>query len=112
MWANWHGQRNAAVKGRHAAVMRILSCGHWRGPHFKLLRGEHLRGLGEIRITGEVQWRLIGHRDMNRDSFTLVMICQHKDSVYQPRDAFDVAAKRWRQLQSGLVGVKLHAYPC
>jgi hypothetical protein len=111
MWTVWHSQQNGEIKGRHATVMRFLTAGHWLKPHFKSLQGKHLKGLGEIVIGSGVQWRLFGHRDVAQDTFTLLVICNHKDGVYKPVNAFDTAIERWKEMQKGLDGIVLNDHP-
>lgn len=111
MWTEWHGQQNGAVRGRHAAVLRFLIAGHWKEPYYKLLKGKPYKGLGEIRIRGDVEWRLIGHREQSSDTFTVVMICNHKGTVYQPHDALLTAVRKWKEMENGLEGDKLDVHP-
>jgi hypothetical protein len=99
------------VKARHAVVMRFLSAGSWGIPHYKPLKGKALKGLGEIIVGAGVEWRLIGHRDQSLDSFTVLIICNHKSQIYKPADAFETAAARWKEMRNGLQGVRLDAHP-
>ena len=111
MWTLWYSQQNQSVKARHAVAMRFLVAGHWAMPHYRPLQGKDFRGLGEIRVGGDVEWRLVGHRDTQHDAYTVVVICNHKGRVYQPTDALATAARRWREMQNGLVGVRLNVHP-
>jgi hypothetical protein len=109
MWTKWHSAQDDAVKGKHATAMRFLTAGHWKEPHFKPLGGK-AKGLSEICIHSEVQWRLIGYRS-EKETFTVLVICNHKNRVYDPKDAFKTAAKRWKLMKDGLVGVSLNVHP-
>ena len=80
--------------------MRSLSAGHWQRPHYRELTGAH-KGLGEIKISAEVEWRLIGQRDKQENSFTVLVICFHKDQNYSPKDALGTALRRWREIKNG-----------
>jgi len=100
LWAHWLAQQSKRVQAKHAAVMRFLAAGHWQRPHYRKLVGAH-RGLGEIRISADVEWRLIGRRDENGESFTVLLICNHKNQNYTPRDALDTALRRWREIKNG-----------
>lgn len=111
MWNAWFCVQDGAVRGRHATAMRFLSAGHWGKPHFKRLKGKHLKGLSEIIVGSGVEWRLIGHWDSAASTFTLTMICNHKDRVYKPTDAFEVAMDRWKAMKNGLQGITLDAHP-
>jgi len=57
------------------------------------------------------EWRLIGYRDAQKDTYTIVMICNHKGHVYQPADALATAARRWKEMQNGVQGIKLSVHP-
>ena len=112
MWTAWHERQDKAVKGRHKTVMRFLTGGTWERPHFKALHGKKYKGLSEIIVGSGVEWRLIGNRNSGEDTFTIVMICNHKGAVYKPTDALDTAAERWKEMQDGLLGIELDDPPC
>ena len=76
-----------------------------------MLRGGHLKGLGEIIIKTDVQWRLIGRYERSNETFTLTMICYHKERVYIPHDALEIAMERWKEMKNGLKGIMLNAHP-
>ena len=80
--------------------MRFLAAGNWQRPHYRELTGA-CQGLGEIRVSAEVEWRLIGRRDTAEDSFTVLIICRHKDRNYDPRDALETAMRRWHEIENG-----------
>lgn len=111
MWTAWLRAQNVAVKARHAVVMRFLIAGHWQRPHFRPLTGRHVKGLGEIRVGAEVEWRLIGNRNATADTFTLLVICNHKEGIYKPHDTFETAMQRWKEMRGGLKGIELNAHP-
>ena len=90
--------------------MRFLSDGHWQRPHYRELTGKP-QGLGEIRISAEVEWRLIGRRDEAEDSFTLLIICHHKGKAYTPTNALDTALARWREIENGLERIERNDPP-
>ncbi len=110
LWAHWFAQQRKRAQARHATVMRFLSAGHWKAPHYRDLVGEH-QGLGEIKISAEVEWRLIGRRDQQEDSFTLLIICHHKGKVYTPTNALDTALARWRKVEIGLKRIERNDPP-
>jgi hypothetical protein len=111
MWTAWHRLQDGAVRAKHATAMRFLTAGIWKMPHYRPLTGKHVKGLGEIRVRGDVQWRLIGFRDTGKDTFTIVMICNHKGGVYKPVDAFEISADRRKEMLNGLRGVALNVHP-
>lgn len=110
LWACWFAQQSKRAQAKHATVMRFLSAGHWKAPHYRDLVGEH-QGLGEIKISAEVEWRLIGRRDQQEDSFTLLIICHHKGKVYTPTNALDTALARWRKVEIGLKRIERNDPP-
>jgi hypothetical protein len=44
-------------------------------------------GLVEIKIKASKQWRILGYTGPVRHEFTLTMICNHKDNIYEPPEA-------------------------
>lgn len=99
LWEHWFGCQSRKVQAKHAVAMRFLSDGYWKRPHYRDLAGQH-QGLGEIKVSAEVEWRLIGRRDKKQDSFTVLVICFHKDKNYTPRDALDTALRRWGEIEN------------
>ncbi len=110
LWAHWLARQSKRAQAKHAVVMRFLSDGHWQSPHWRALVGAY-QGLGEIRIAADRQWRLIGRREEAENAFTLLMICYHKDKVYDPRDALETALRRWREIENGLERTARHDHP-
>ena len=110
LWARWFAQQSKRAQAKHATVMRFLSDGHWQRPHYRELTGKP-QGLGEIRVSTEVEWRLIGRRDEAEDSFTLLIICHHKGKVYTPTNALDTALARWREIENGLERIERNDPP-
>jgi hypothetical protein len=58
-----------------------------------------------------VEWRLIGRRDQQEDSFTLLIICHHKGKVYTPQNALETASRRWREVENGLERIERNDPP-
>ena len=58
-----------------------------------------------------MEWRLIGRRDQQEDSFTLLLICYHKGKVYTPTNALDTALARWRKVEIGLKRIERNDPP-
>ena len=106
-WSTERGREGAARRGPE-----ILNRGALEGAVLQAPQRQALQGLGrEIRIRGDVEWRLIGHREQSSDTFTVVMICNHKGTVYQPHDALLTAVRKWKEMENGLEGDKLDVHP-
>lgn len=87
-------------------VSYLAGCAHrheWREPHAKQLRGPV--ELYEIRFKDKHRAaRALGFFGPEPGLFTITLICHHKDRVYTPRDAIEIADKRRRQLIGGEAG--------
>jgi hypothetical protein len=70
----------------------------WTEPHAKKIGGD----LVEIILKTKVQHRLFGfYWPKGRFNFTFLLPCTHKGSVYDPKDAFDTAETRIKELKKG-----------
>jgi phage-related protein len=100
LWSRWYCEADDSIRGRHDVVFDFLEVrngGQWREPHTKKLG----KGIIEIRITGDVQHRLLGFFGPKKDEFTFVLACTHKQNVYTPKNAKATAAKRKRAIEAG-----------
>ena len=73
----------------------------WRMPNYRpSLKG--YRGLGELRWASEnKQHRLVGY--LKAGVFFALVGCTHKQQIYSPRDALDMAEKRKKEITDGKV---------
>ena len=82
---------------KHLAVSPMPE---WHEPHGKKLTDED--PLYEIRYQAfQRQERALGYFDDATHTFVIVLICNHKDRVYRPPDAFDSAHERIAWIRSG-----------
>ena len=83
------------VRAKHDVTMRFLEAGNWSRPHFRSLT--NYDGLGEIRISAQLEHRLIGVSRYRWDSdFTVLISCTHKGKKYDPQDALNTAYDRYK----------------
>lgn len=84
---------------------------NWEVPQineFGRLQGKKWKPLGEVRWkTANVQHRIFGYFGAD-GVFILLIGATHKQRVYQPRNALDDAAKRYRQVERGEVETSDH----
>jgi putative component of toxin-antitoxin plasmid stabilization module len=111
IWHRWfrlRAERDDRLMDNHAAVLaRLDQRQAWGPPDVKPLSGK----LREIRLSGDVEWRLLGGFGHERGSFVIVLICNHKQRRYDPPDALKTAAKRLREIQRDPKKVRLSARP-
>jgi hypothetical protein len=108
-WHRWYHERDDAVQGKHDAIFGFLevSPAHLWRPHTKKINDDII----EVRIHGTVQHRLFGFFGPQREQFTFVIFCTHKQKVYDPPDAKRTAAKRKREIEKGRLNVHLCKRP-
>ena len=102
-WDRWYWRNSEAVRGKFEQVFETLednSVWHQTG-HYKPLKNSD--GLGEVRFHQEVPWRFLGFFGLERQEFTITMICYHKEDDYDPRDALKTGVKRMKAIKSGKV---------
>lgn len=68
-------------------------------PHYRLL--DDMGGLGEVRLQGNVAWRIFGFRRTFEDEreFVITNIGNHKGKIYKPKKVLEQAAKRMKEIQ-------------
>jgi hypothetical protein len=112
LWQTWYDGLDGDTKGRHDVALDFLEVREnhewYNTPHFGELVPDE--GIYEIRIRGKIQWRLAGYFSPNKE-FTIVLICNHKQNVYNPRNAKKTAVKRRKQIESGSKTRKLCVRP-
>ena len=85
---------------RAVAHLAVRSIDHWHDPQAKKLKGHD--GMFEIRFkAGRAATRALGFFGPAPGSFTITLIATHKQNVYNPRSAFDIAARRFEQIKAG-----------
>lgn len=106
LWKRWYDDQSDRVQARHDAVIRILkTLNPWRNPYFHPLGN---KGIGQIILKTDVQWRVLGFHSADRTEFTVVYTCYHKGDVYTPRDAQMTAETRMNEILGDLTRRK----PC
>lgn len=101
LWAAWYAAQSSKVRAKHDVVLEFLEQrlgSLWRLPHADLL-GD---GLIEIRITGDVQWRVLGFFGPSKFDFTVVLVCYHKGRVYTPKSAIKTAKRIMAEIETDL----------
>jgi hypothetical protein len=96
LWSEWYHEQSKAVQAKHDSAFEFLEARlEWTEPKFKHLKGKYA-GLGEVRLQGDVQWRIFGFRRTHQNvrEFVVTHTGSHKGNVYQPKDVLDTALKR------------------
>lgn len=98
LWAVWYRDQSERVQAKHDSVFRLLEQQNsWGGPHVKKLRGKNYKGLFEVILNTEKQWRIFGFYEPGR-VFVIAAIGHHKDSYY-PKDIMDIARARMAEIK-------------
>jgi hypothetical protein len=102
-WRAWYDGQLPAVQGRHDNVFRFLEVRNtWGEPHAK-----RIDDFVEVILTTKVQHRMLGFFwPREPHCFTFLLPCTHKDKVYKPKNAFETAGVRMRELQNGSTWMK------
>ena len=107
LWSDWYHKRDEQTKAQHDQVWEMLE---QRGSHqWEIPWAKHLgESLIEIRVSGNVQWRILGYYGPKgeRKAFTILLICNHKQNIYQPHDAINTARKRLKMVEQNNSMVK------
>jgi hypothetical protein len=92
LWHDWFSQADEAAQACHEVRFSFMETRpqiEWR--HYTRALGG---GLIEIKIPGDVQWRLLGFFGPGANRFTFVLACHHKQKRYYPhQDAIKLAKK-------------------
>ena len=103
LWQAWYDSCDDATKASHDYALEFLEVREhhdWIGtPHFGPLVPQ--KGIYEIRLPGKIKWRLLGYFGPRPAQFTVVLICNHKGPVYEPKDSRKTAVKRKGDIESG-----------
>lgn len=115
IWSAWYSQADQRSRGQHDdrfEALEVREAYEWREPLSKALKGNS-KALVEIRVTGDVEWRLLGYFGPKgeRHVFTFLLICHHKGKIYAPPDALKTAVKRMKAIEAGKAKVRRCARP-
>ncbi len=103
LWKVWYDGVDGRVRAAHDVAVDYLlqrEQHEWqKTPYFGPLVPKE--GIYEIRIRGNVQWRLAGYFGPGQKEFTIVLACTHKQQIYDPPDAKETAVKRKKQIDKG-----------
>jgi hypothetical protein len=101
MIQEWYGRRDADVRADFDTTLNNLSIApEWRD----MKEFKHLghKGLCEVRFTtANVQYRVLGFFGPGERTFSPYAGATHKQRVYNPPNAFDLAIKRRNGLKNG-----------
>lgn len=98
LWQRWYDS-NPNYQGKHDSVFRIIEHhDQWREPYTKILKD----GLVEVRITGDVQWRIFGFFSKTRREFIVVSTGYHKGQIYDPRNIIKKSIVIKNDIKSGI----------
>ncbi|MGA3077552.1 MAG: type II toxin-antitoxin system RelE/ParE family toxin [Bryobacteraceae bacterium] len=103
MIQEWYKHRDPSVRADFDTTLNNLSIApapDWRNmKEFKHLGRE---GLCEIRFaTANVQYRVLGFFGPGKNTFSLYVGATHKQRIYNPPDAFDLAIKHRNSVKNG-----------
>ena len=99
LWDRWYAAQNKQVRARHDTVLRMLaSITIWQDPFFHGLGG---KGIEQILIHKDRQWRILGYRNGSLTEFTVVGTCYHKDNRYYPQEAPRTAERIMNEILKG-----------
>ncbi|WP_419906866.1 type II toxin-antitoxin system RelE/ParE family toxin [Hoeflea sp.] len=101
LWSAWYSDQSEAVRAKHDTAFEFLEARiEWDMPRYRKLQNH--RGLGEVRLHGNVQWRIFGfcHTEQNDRQFVVLAIGNHKQQRYSPQDVLKTAAKRMNEVRN------------
>jgi hypothetical protein len=99
LWARWYKSCDRKTKAAHDAYLEALEvreAHEWTKPFARHLK----KGLFEIYVKSDVQWRLFGYFGRNH-KITIVLIGYHKDKIYKPPNAIEKARALKAAIESG-----------
>lgn len=97
MWQRWFDGTPDA-QGSHTAIFDGLEQRlQWQEPWSKVL--DKNNKIIEVRITGPIQWRVLGFYGDKRNEFVVVAVCNHKGKIYSPPDIKKTAVKRKKEIE-------------
>ncbi len=85
---------------RAVAHLAVATKDKWDEPHAKKLKGKNK--LFEVRFkANRCATRAIGYFGPGPNEFTITVLCTHKQKIYDPHDAIEIADRRAGQVQAG-----------
>ena len=107
LWSDWYHNCDEQTKAQHDQVWEALE--QLKSHQWEMPLAKHLgKSLIEIRVRGNVQWRVLGYYGPKgeRNAFTILQVCNHKQNRYQPHDAINTARKRLKMVEQNNSMVK------
>lgn len=99
LWGVWYAE-NPDANGAHDSVFRMLEQQiSWGRPHSKKLIGKAHKGLFEVIVKCNLQWRIFGFFERDR-TYVVTAIGYHKGKVYKPRAILETATKRMNEIKA------------
>ena len=103
LWQIWYDKMSQAVQAKHDVAFEILeTMTTWSMPKAKYL-GD---GVYEVRLNGNVAWRIFGYIEDGGQVFVVVAIGYHKDQVYKPRSVIPTSIKRIKKIKKNTAEAK------
>jgi hypothetical protein len=97
LWKGWY-DGHAAYRGTHDAIFDILEQQvAWKEPWAKFF--DKPNRIIEVRLTGDVKYRILGFYGQARMEFIVLGICSHKQRVYDPPDIRKTAVRRKSEIE-------------
>jgi hypothetical protein len=98
----WYEKLSGKTQGRLGRFMdTVQTLDQLHEPHFK-----SFQNLTEARFPSEkIQYRIFCDTKVGRD-IRFLCGCTHKEDQYQPRDAYNTAERRWKEIKEGRANVR------
>lgn len=100
MFDDWYNRQTDAVQGAVDVALEYLSQrprDEWRRPEFDLLSGK-MKGIGEIRLKVDKQYRILGFFGPRQSEFTLLIGSSKKGKNYDPHETLETALYRMSEV--------------
>jgi hypothetical protein len=98
LWKRWY-DATPDVPGSHDSVFEGLeTMVNWREPWTKFFDKE--ARIIEVRLSGDVEWRVFGFHSGARQEFVVLGVGYHKGKVYTPHDIRKTLIKRKKEIEA------------
>lgn len=100
LWQRWYNE-TVAAQGSHTVVFDQLEQRlDWRKPWTDIL--DKKNKIIEVRLSdaANIEWRILGFYGEARQEFIVLLVCNHKQRVYDPKDAKKTAVKRKKIIEA------------
>jgi hypothetical protein len=97
---DWYSRQSDDVQSAVDVALEYLGQrprNEWRRPEFDLLSGK-MRGIGEIRLKVDKQYRILGFFGPNKSDFTMLIGSNKKGKIYDPAGTLETARDRMTQV--------------